>query len=215
MQVFCSNCNTPHDITYAQANRSDTSVINCRKCDKKIKFQFCPHCGAFYSVTFSNIKHGRYKYSCKRCNKDFAIEFTPSEQTLPDRAAPAAPEKPPRPVTTTEEKISMTGIEKPVLFINNSINSFSTGELFKFTSEAFTIKKILIACAGIAGMFAIIQPLGVIENLFIKKSLVPSTQFTGSVINLFPMAVIFSFYTLFSSIISKISLDRIFYSKIK
>jgi transcription elongation factor Elf1 len=76
MQVFCSNCNTAHEVSRYQAGDKDRSVIHCRRCDKKIKLQFCPHCGSFYSITFANIKSGRYKYRCRKCMKDFAIEFS-------------------------------------------------------------------------------------------------------------------------------------------
>ena len=145
MQVFCSNCSTAHDVTHAQANNSDTSVIHCRKCDKKIKFQFCPHCGAFYSITFSNIKHGRYKYSCKKCMKDFAIEFKPQEQVKPAVIKKPLPETHVHNITEPDENIIVTKTEEPVSFMSNSINTFSAGELFKSASEAFTLKKLMIS----------------------------------------------------------------------
>ncbi len=224
MQVFCSNCNTAHDVTYEQANNSDTSIISCHKCDKKIKFQFCPHCGAFYSITFSNIKHGRYKYSCKKCRKDFAIEFTAKEQlslkkqklTITEKPVPSTapvPEKSMPSVSSPVDNIIITKTENPVPFMNNSINTFSAGELFKSASEAFTFKKIIISAAGVICMLIMIQLFSSIENLFVKPGKSWLAPFTGSLINLFPMAIIFSFYMLFASIISKITLDRIFHSK--
>ncbi len=220
MQVFCSNCNTAHDVTYAQANNSDTSVIACRKCDKKIKFQFCPHCGAFYSVTFSNIKHGRYKFSCKRCKKDFAIEFKQEDITLPAPEPVKKPfiekrviEKQVQHITEPDPDIIITKTEEPALFLNNSINTFSAGELFKSVSEAFTLKKIIISAAGVVSMFLCMQLFNSIESLILKTGVFAIIPFTGSVINLFPMAIIFSFYTLFASALSKITLDRIFHSK--
>ncbi len=222
MQVFCSNCNTGHEVTYDQANNSDTSVIACRKCDKKIKFQFCPHCGAFYSVTFSNIKHGRYKFSCKRCMKDFAIEFKqvditpPAPHTLAPDTAPvrkAVPEKPVQNITEPDRNIIVSKDVEPVSFMSNSINTFSAGELFKSVSEAFSLKKIIISAAGVVCMLLCIQLFNLIEDLLIIPGTAALIPFTGSLINLFPMAIIFSFYTLFASVISKITLDRIFHSK--
>jgi len=215
MQVFCSNCNTAHDVTYAQANDVDASVITCRKCSKKIKFQFCPHCGAFYSITFSNIKHGKYKYSCKRCMKDFAIEFKPKEISRPA----AIPEKETlpgqkhEPITGPDEEVIVSKTDTPVSFISNSINTFSAGELFKSVSEAFTAKKIIISAAGVICMLLVIQLFSSIESLLVKPGTAAITPFAGSLINLFPMAIIFSFYTLFASVVSKITLDRIFHSK--
>jgi len=213
MQVFCSNCNTAHDVTHAQANNSDTSVIHCRKCDKKIKFQFCPHCGAFYSITFSNIKHGRYKYSCKKCMKDFAIEFKPQEQVRPAVVNKPLPETHVHNITEPDENIVVSKTEEPVSFINNSINTFSAGELFKSASEAFTLKKLMISAAGVISMLLVIQLFSSIESLFIRPGSSAIKPFAGSLLNLFPMAIIFSFYTLFASVIAKITLDKIFHSK--
>ncbi len=213
MQVFCSNCNTAHDVTHAQANSSDTSVITCRKCDKKIKFQFCPHCGAFYSITFSNIKHGRYKYSCKKCMKDFAIEFKPQEQVRPSVVNKPIAETHQHKITESDENIIVSKSEEPVSFMNNSINTFSAGELFKSASEAFTLKKMAISAAGVISMLLVIQLFNSIESLFIRPGSAAMGPFTGSLLNLFPMAIIFSFYTLFASVIAKITLDKIFHSK--
>jgi hypothetical protein len=221
MQVFCSNCNTAHDVTYEQANNSETSVISCRKCDKKIKFQFCPHCGAFYSITFSNIKHGRYKYSCKKCMKDFAIEFTTKDQSSPKQAIKQTIEaKPVQPVykqvpaaPESETEAVVTKTEETVSFMSNSINTFSAGELFKSASEAFNVKKIIVSAAGVISMLLVMQLFNSIESLLVKPGTAAVTPFAGSLINLFPMAVIFSFYTLFASVVSKITLDRIFHSK--
>lgn len=215
MQVFCSNCNTAHEVTYEQANNSDTSVISCRKCSKQIKFQFCPHCGAFYSITFSNIKHGRYKYSCKKCMKDFAIEFKPKEISRPAPVRKNVIETPAPVITEPEQKqeVIVSKTEEPVSFMSNSINTFSAGELFKSASEAFTLKKMIVSSAGVIIMLLVIQLFSSIESLLVKPGASAVTPFAGSLINLFPMAIIFSFYTLFASVVAKITLDRIFYSK--
>lgn len=213
MQVYCSNCNTAHNITYDQASNSGTSVISCRKCDKKIKFQFCPHCGAFYSVTFSNIKHGRYRYSCKKCGNDFAIEFESEDNITPEHKHSFNNEKTSHKIHEHGEEAAVQKPEEPVSFKSNSINTFSAGELFKSASEAFTLKKIMVSASGIFCMFIVIQLFSSIESLLLKTGIPAANQFSGSLINLFPMAIIFSFYTLFASVISKITLDRIFHSK--
>lgn len=221
MQVFCSNCNTAHDVTYDQANKSETSVINCKKCDKHIKFQFCPHCGAFYSITFSNIRHGRYKYSCRKCMKDFAIEFSSVENikipeiNKPREIKPSQPE--PQIDHTTDLKYQNTAetskVHETASFMNNSINTFSVNELFHAASEAFNIKKLLTAAAGVICMLLVIQVFNIMQNTFIRPSASGMHAFAGSLINLFPLAIIFSFYTLCAAVISRITLDRIFYSK--
>ncbi len=271
MQVFCSNCNTAHEVTYSQANNINSSVIHCKKCDKRIKLQFCPYCRAFYSITFSNIKSGRYRYSCRKCMKDFSIEFTAEEQSFPEELKKTEPVRqtgsyttqekpvnsfpapdrpvqqyrshqepvqhftaPDRPVqqfmpeedkqsfTTADRQVradtvqengsNTTAIEEPVSFINNSINTFTSGELFKSASEGFTLKKILASAAGIVLLFITLRFFNLAEGMLFKHA-TSINPFAGSVINLFPLAIIFSFYTLFASVVSKITLDRIFHSK--
>jgi len=213
MQVFCSNCNTAHDVSYDEANKTETSVINCKNCDKHIKFQFCPHCGAFYSITFSNIKQGKYRYSCRKCMKDFAIDFGSDERLQTPEISKSHEVIPPQPAPQPENEIKASKTHETATFMNNSINTFSVNELFKAASEAFNIKKIFVSAAAVVCMLIILQIFSLTENLFIKPSVAGFNAFTGSLINLFPLALIFSFYTLCASIISKITLDRIFHSK--
>jgi len=145
--------------------------------------------------------------------KDFTIEFTLEEQILPENIKSSAPEKPVQPAAAADKDPVVNKTEEPVSFISNSINTFSSGELFKSASEAFSARKILVSAVGVICMFITLHFISRAENLLIKPGTATVTPFTGSLINLFPMAVIFSFYTLFASAVSKITLDRIFHSK--
>ena len=218
MQVFCSNCNTAHEVTRQQAQNSESSVIHCTRCEKRIKLQFCPHCGSFYSITFSNIKSGRYKYRCSRCMKDFAIEF-PDDAGNPGFApqavkpaarpdqAPVQPAEEPRPPRTTvaapAEKIEVAN------FINNSINSFSINELFEAAAGAFTLKKLAVSSAGVTVMLLLLWIFDRAGTI-LSGGAFTINQFTGSFLALFPLAIIFSLYTATAALVSRLTLDRIF-----
>lgn len=238
MQVFCSNCNTAHEITQNQAADAQHSVIHCSKCEKSIKLQFCPHCGSFYSITFANIKSGRYRYKCRKCLKEFAIEFSEKQnETVTDRIEPPSYDVEKIPAATRieqstatiahkktpsstveEEKQSQEPVHQPAekievaSFINNSINSFSVNELFTAASGAFSFNRILVASGGVIIMLLLMAVFNKAETLWFSsgKGLYP---FTGSILALFPLAIIFSVYTATAAVISRITLDIIFHSK--
>ncbi|HOP29836.1 MAG TPA: hypothetical protein PKZ64_09725 [Spirochaetota bacterium] len=221
MQVFCSNCNTAHEVTQAQASDKERSIIHCSKCDKKIKLQFCPHCGSFYSITFANIKTGRYRYRCRKCMKDFAIEF------YEERPKPVLVKKPPlseslpafkepehfetQSSTRAEHTAPAEKIEV-AKFINNSINSFSINELFAAAAGAFSLNRILVASSGVIIMLLLMTIFSRIETLWLSGG-TTLHPFAGSLIALLPLAIIFSLYTATAAIISRITLDIIFHDR--
>lgn len=221
MQVFCSNCNTAHEVTQEQAASRGSSVIHCRRCDKKIKLQFCPHCGSFYSITFSNIKSGRYRYRCRKCMKDFAIEFSDKTEAPLFIKAPVlqkqAPVIQPQPAALPEVKPEMAQPEpaekiEVASFISNSINSFSINELFAAAAGAFSFNRIAVSSAGAIMMLLLMWIFNRAETLWLSGGLALH-PFTGSLIALFPLAIIFSLYTATAAIVSRITLDVIFHGE--
>lgn len=222
MQVYCSNCNTAHEVTQNQAGEKERSVIHCSKCDKKIKLQFCPHCGSFYSITFANIKSGRYRYRCRKCMRDFAIEFSEERQKPVLVRKPAISEEPPALIQTPppdEPEVEVKEIQtvpaekiEVASFINNSISSFSINELFAAAAGAFTFNRILVASGGVIMMLLIMAIFNQIEALWLSGK-APMHPFAGSLLALFPLAIIFSLYTAASAIIARITLDMIFHNK--
>ncbi len=221
MQVFCSNCNTAHEISQEQVNDRERSVIHCRHCDKKIKLQFCPHCGSFYSITFANIKAGRYRYRCRKCTRDFAIEFTDEPQKPVVIKAPSIQINPPSSQVNTpditphtEDKPRHVPAEKieVATFINNSINSFSINELFSAAAGAFSLSRIAVSAVGVILMLLLIQLFSKAETLWLSGGL-SLHPFAGSVIALFPLAIIFSLYTATAAIVSHITLNIIFHNR--
>lgn len=217
MQVFCSNCNTAHEVTQDQEDERRSSVIHCRKCDKRIKLQFCPHCGSFYSITFSNIKAGRYRYRCRKCMNDFTIEFPyefhrPSvavetvraEQRESPLSHPVAEVKSPE--QKPAEKIEVAS------FISNGINSFSINELFAAAAGAFSPGKIGVSSAGVILMLLLLWMFSRGEAIWLSG--IPAMHpFAGSLMALFPLAIIFSLYTATAAVVSRITLDTVFHGK--
>ncbi len=217
MQVICSNCSTAHNITFEDIHRLGNPVIHCSNCEKRIKIQFCPHCGAFYSITFSNLQNGQYRYKCKKCSAPFTIDFFEGEpasgkpvrinQEKKTEDEPAAEITPPG-AAIPEKKAE----KDEVSFLRNSINTFTVHELLSITSGAFSLKKILASSAFVIFMLILLRIFSMIDSLYFSSSMSTASRFTGSMINLIPLAVMFSFFTLASAVVSKITLHRLFHN---
>ena len=211
MQVICQNCKTVHKIADSYTNEDDNLVIKCTNCRKNIKFQNCPHCDAFYSITFSEIKPGNYVYKCKRCFNNFTIKFSDNEKIV-QKEKKIYDDQQNRLAEKNKNKIIDENKlqDKPQY---KDAETFSISELFKFVSEAFTIKKIFVSAIGIAFMLIFLQIFNSVMNFAAISATNSRTIIASSVINVFPIAIIFSFYILSASIVSKITLNRTLYSR--
>ncbi|MCL1912171.1 MAG: hypothetical protein FWG13_08195, partial [Leptospirales bacterium] len=89
-----------------------------------------------------------------------------------------------------------------------SIETFGISELLKSTSEAFAAKKIIVSAIGIASILILLQIFNSIMNLVPIPASNTKTAFINPVMNLFPVAIIFSFYILTASIVSRITLNH-------
>jgi len=199
MRIACPNCKTVHEIT-GPINKDNNTVIRCTNCGKNIKLQTCPHCNAFYSITFSNIQSGNYTYKCKRCYNNFPVKISNDEKTVQEKVQ----EK-------EEEKIYDNQQSKSTEQSKSTV--FSVSELFRYVSEAFTIKKIIISAIGITSMLVLLQIFNFIMDFATAPESGTRTVITSSIMNFIPIAIIFLFYILSASIVAKITLNHIFHSR--
>ncbi|HPS58553.1 MAG TPA: hypothetical protein PK514_10655 [Spirochaetota bacterium] len=227
MQVYCSNCNTPHTISYEELKQLKDPVINCSGCEKKIKMQFCPGCGAFYSVTFSNIQPGNYRYKCRKCSMDFPITIPAAYQGTRTGNEPeshvksARPDLPNLASAVYRETVPAAGISPDqipqtagsgITFMQNSINTFTVGELFSITATSFSIKKIIPAAAAVLIMLLIIRIITMLQGILPSASL-PGANTAYILFNLIPAAVLLSFYMVAAAVVSRVTLEKIFYNR--
>ncbi|MCL1864502.1 MAG: hypothetical protein FWF73_01675 [Spirochaetes bacterium] len=210
MRLVCSNCKTVHEITHSQIHGDDNSIIRCTNCGRNIKFQICPHCNAFYSITFANIKSDGYTYRCKKCNNNFTIKISNDDKIVQEKKESIYDYRESRPTEKKEKKIISRDYvsAKPN---GKGIETFSISELFKSAFEAFTIKKIIVSVIGIAFMLILLQIFNSIVKVIPESN--SRTAIKGSVMNILPIAIIFSFYILSASIVSRITLNRTYYSR--
>ncbi len=215
MNIVCSNCHTGHNITLDEINSLHDSVLHCKNCSKNIKIQFCPHCNAFYSITFSNIKSGNYTYRCKKCNKPFSINFDSPHSikkqaetevsTSVKQAPPAYEEK-----AVYREESPIKESEHSDYISRDSIHKISISELFTSVQKAFSPKKIISGATGVVIILLLSRLFSALENYISLNGAGGSYTFLSSFINLFPLAIIFSVFILTASVISKITLNEIF-----
>lgn len=213
MRILCSNCSTGQEITLDTKSGNRNPVVKCISCDKKIKIQFCPHCNAFYSVTFSNIKNGDYKYKCRKCGKSFIINFDDTIKPHTHKEKPVPEDRklkqsiPPQTETPAKEETHInTNLETPDPFSGKGISSFSLNELLRVTAEAFTFPKIAAASAGAAVMLIVFR-----LYLYYTTQLMhaPVSAASGTFLTLFPLAILFSFYILTASIIARATINSL------
>lgn len=219
MRIICSNCNTGQEFKPDNKSEEKNPVVKCKACDKKIKIQFCPHCSAFYSVTFSNIKSGNYRYTCRKCGKSFLINFSNSEVEKPvvhqknSESENNMNGEIPREQKKVQEyhlpgKKEKEKTEKEVSpLTGEGINSFTINEIFRAMAGAFTWNKILTACAG-AALMLLLTRLFIFLSINIFTSPMSGT-IAGALITILPLAIIFSFYLLTASVIAKITFNEI------
>ena len=227
MQIACPNCKTTHEIN-SPINRDDNTVVRCTNCGKNIKIQICPYCNAFYSITFSNIKSGDYTFKCKKCDNNFTVKISDTKETVQEKKIDDKPQSKPtekskpieksRPTKKNKptEKTISTEKTKPTEKIISTEKSkpteFSVSELFRYVSEAFTGKKIIVSAVGVTSMLVLLQIVNLImDSAAVQESI--ASLITGSIMNFLPVAIIFLFYILSASIVAKITLNHIFHSR--
>jgi len=221
MNIVCSSCHTDHEVTREELKEMGHSVLQCRKCSKNIKIQFCPHCNAFYSITFSSMKSGQYRYKCRKCGESFSINFdeesgkpTVVHKSLTQTDVPLEEKTINETAAETEHTVKdevQHNEERDSEYINrDSIHRFSVTELFKSVQSAFTVKKITASAIGVVFILALSKLFSSIENLFFMKGLGQTYSFMSSFFNLFPLAIIFTFFILTAAVISKFTLNEIF-----
>lgn len=218
MRIICSNCNTGQELALETKSDNKNPVIKCKVCDKKIKIQFCPHCSAFYSVTFSNIKTGNYRYKCRKCNKNFVINFdhtiSESESIQENSTETTGNMNAGIPHVQKElqqhhlpRKKEEKQIEKGTSPLSGEgINSFTINEIFRAMAGSFSWNKIAAAAAGAAFILLATRLFIFLSMHFFTTPM--SGTITGVLITLFPLAIIFSFYLLTASVIAKITLNE-------
>ncbi|MCL2155106.1 MAG: zinc-ribbon domain-containing protein [Leptospirales bacterium] len=210
MRIVCPNCKAAHEIAYSNINGDDNSVIRCTNCGKNIKLQNCPHCNAFYSIAFSGIKSGNYTYRCKKCYNSFTLKISNDENIVQEKKIYDNQQI--RPTEKSGNKITdenkVRGKPK-----YSGIETFSINELFKYAFEAFTVKKIIVSTMGIIFILLSLRIFNSVMNFAILPGTNSSNIITSSIMNIFPIVIIFSFYILSAAIVSKITLNHIFHSR--
>lgn len=99
-----------------------------------------------------------------------------------------------------------------ITFMQNSINTFTVGELFSITATSFSIKKIIPAASAALVMMLMIRLIEILQGMTASGSFI-GTGAAYLVFSLIPAALVLSFYMVAAAVISKVTLEKIFYNR--
>ncbi|MFC1670715.1 hypothetical protein ACFL20_10005 [Spirochaetota bacterium] len=220
MLATCSNCKSNYSINEDEINKSDESILACKKCNMNIKIATCPFCSTIYSVTYSKAAHKNYNLECKKCKRSFIVEFPVENENLNKpqyKTENRTPEKRPSQFNQHERKTNIENTpenkinEKTVKTKGTIFNNFNLKELFSICFTSFSKDKMVVSSIGVMAIILLIIIYNSIESFFFPALKFSGNYYLKSFINIFPLSLIFFSYVLTSSIISRITMEQVFY----
>ena len=230
MEINCSKCKSNYSLTNDQFHELNHSFIHCKTCSRYIKIANCPHCKAFYSVTFGNLNQPDYKLICRKCRNEFKIFIPINKKTLNSNnnkkqksysnTTKFEQNYTQHPVQSSTKKSFQNSFHKEnkdnkekMVLKSPSINNFSLKELFAICSSAFTKNKIIIAVLGVISISLMLLFSKKIEYSLLNTFQLSGYKYISTFISLFNIALFFFVFTLSSAIISRVTLEELFYKK--
>ncbi len=224
MQVNCSNCNSNYSLTGSQIKGLKQSVLTCKKCYNYIKITFCPYCRSFYSITFTHVEHRYYNMKCRKCFKLFKVDFPLIRNSVVNNNdgilkgdSLSDKEKITKSVSSygsyesTSKTFKSNGTAS-VEFKGKTLNSFNVKELFSICFSSFSISKLIVASIGISLIVLSLFAFDSFEAFIISFFDIDNSRNFRSFMNIFPAAIVFFLFILTSSLISGITMEKIFFN---
>ncbi len=218
MKIVCSQCEREYNFTNDQISRFKYSVFPCIVCKKLIKIAACPHCGTYYSITFSSANRDLYKLNCMKCNNDFTVSFPViDENSTPQTVREKQSEITKGSIATSHSNKEDIGRDQFDPFFKNKrmepaeerkFDDFHLNDFITLLRKGLTGKKLLVAGAGILSMSIITLGYNALIALLRENELITRVSIIRDFLNLFPIALIFYLYLLTASAISKITVSE-------
>ena len=225
MQVNCSNCHSNYSYDNKDATGLNRSIITCSKCNNFIKIILCPHCKSFYSVTFTTVDSPRYRFQCKKCSKSFVVDFPVIKEPLKKNKIETKDKKNEKvkvkaqkgkdilthKAVTKKPESKKENRQKPrIVFKGKTLTGFSVKEVFSICFTSFRLSKIIAAAFFIISIIMLLTLFNGLETAILANFDISNSRNIKSFVQLFPFAIIFSFYILSAALISRITLEEIF-----
>jgi hypothetical protein len=227
-------------MSNAQLQNLESSVLTCKKCKKYIKITYCPSCRAFYSISFKSVENQYYTMRCRRCHTTFTVDFPlpekkkqPEKKVIPSpvekrkkepeiaqnkgsavtlkskkkvKPEKASPGKKKPAVDTREEKT-------PIHFKGKTLIGYNLRELLAVCASAFSLPRLVTASVGVVAIFFLYGLYEALESSFFSGYITSEQIALRSFLNLFPLALIFFIFIETSSLISRMTLENIFFNR--
>ncbi|HNR87602.1 MAG TPA: hypothetical protein PKM65_04635 [Spirochaetota bacterium] len=240
MQITCSTCDSQYTLTDAQVSGLRHSIFQCRSCGKYIKIAFCQHCNCLYSITFTTASSPQYRLTCRRCGKQFVVNFPTVAPVAVDATTQRAQAPATRPkkndgtiaqkigrlVTVVSifrkkpadpsEKTAKRRVDTPVsrntepVFSVDTFRDFTLREIFTVCASSFTLPKIGAGVIGTVLLALLLIVYARIDTLVVMH-VVPKTHASiRGVLQLVPILIVFVAYVTIAAVISRITIKDLF-----
>ncbi len=219
MKIVCSQCNREYNFTVDQIHRFKYSVFPCIECKKLIKIATCPHCGTYYSITFSTSNREQYKLNCMKCKHDFSVSFPVIGDHNLEKTANNEKKNinknistiPAETDTHTADKPSygsFPGSTKDKVKEKTKIASFNFFDIIEILQKALSAKKLITAGLGLVLMSLITMAYDALVAVLTENQIIATLSIVRDFFNLFPVALFFYIYLIIASALSKITYDE-------
>ncbi len=221
MKISCSKCKTRYTLLLDEGGidklaNSINSIMTCQTCSRVLSIAACPHCRAIYTVTFPSTLQDSYTVECIKCDEEFTIHSS-QENTIKKNLILRGPQEPKSIQQPPKEKKSSPSARGTAAYPAPAIagmilHDFSAREFFKAAAAALTTNKIITAMAGIIIMGVLLLFSSGIEHKILNILPPEVYPYLRSLISLFTVVVIFFIYVMTSSIISRITIEQVYFS---
>ncbi|MBN1533047.1 MAG: hypothetical protein JXA20_10330 [Spirochaetes bacterium] len=184
---------------------------------------------SYYSITYAAAEKTQYTIKCVKCGNTFVTRFpladtlskekpTPPEdpknqvaqapQRTQDRLFPAlnreAEERRLRELPSRNEQRQTAGLNREAEKAPASDSPSSVIDFLSIGISAFSLQKLAVATVGVFSLILVLILYNIIVGLFYNSE----NPFLSSIMNLFPLAIVFFAYMIIASIIARIHINE-------
>lgn len=175
----------------------------------------------------------QYSFKCKKCMKSFVVDFS-SGSRLKKEEKPVTVKKPILEITEKKEKPPAINNNITVKAENNipvmksepvqkesgihikgkTFSDLNLKEIFSIAFTAFSPQKLLISSLAVVAIALLLFAYNSMESLIFTSRAMKEYGDMRIFFNIFPLAIVFFVFILASSLVSKITIEKIFFNRI-
>ncbi|MBN2159798.1 MAG: hypothetical protein JW807_10410 [Spirochaetes bacterium] len=224
MQITCAGCKSVYNLTPEQLKGLSFSILHCETCNRLIKVSVCPHCEAYYSITFTSTRSSSYRLTCERCGNPFTIDFPlikEAKRAVKNRSSEKTGRETfsffKKTFSRNNEKINIgprktflatsTHLQDRAVPRSSRASAITLSNLLALCGTAFT--PFRIATAAIAIIIAAVMLIGYgrLTNHILTSGDIALNDHIKSFLNVVPFAITFFIYIMAAAVIARNTID--------